>query len=58
MNKRYHSGWMWAGVIIGLAIIEFSGSPMLYGIFKTIRDRIVIIIRVVKMSLLVKYGWN
>ena len=26
-NKKYHSGWMWAGVTRGLAGIKLSGSP-------------------------------
>lgn len=26
-NKKYHSGWIWTGVIIGLAGIKLSGSP-------------------------------
>jgi len=26
-NKKYHSGWMWAGVTKGLAGIKLSGSP-------------------------------
>lgn len=25
-NKKYHSGWMWIGVTIGLAEMKFSGS--------------------------------
>jgi len=25
-NKKYHSGWICGGVIIGLAIIKLSGS--------------------------------
>lgn len=26
-NKKYHSGLMWIGVTIGLAIEKLSGSP-------------------------------
>lgn len=26
-NKKYHSGWIWTGVTIGLAGIKLSGSP-------------------------------
>lgn len=26
-NKKYHSGWIWAGVTSGLAGIKLSGSP-------------------------------
>jgi len=28
-NKKYHSGWMWIGVLIGLAGLKLSGSPKL-----------------------------
>lgn len=30
-NKKYHSGWMWTGLTIGLAGIQFSGSPKTQG---------------------------
>lgn len=26
-NKKYHSGLIWTGVIIGFAILKLSGSP-------------------------------
>lgn len=26
-NKKYHSGLIWIGVIIGFAILKLSGSP-------------------------------
>lgn len=29
VKSKYHSGWMCVGVNIGLAMIEFSGSPIL-----------------------------
>lgn len=30
-NRKYHSGWMWTGVIIGLAGVKLSGSLNIYG---------------------------
>lgn len=36
-NKKYHSGWIWAGVTRGLAAIKFSGSPKSQGKKKLIR---------------------
>lgn len=30
-NKKYHSGWIWIGVIIGLAGVKLSGSLNIYG---------------------------
>jgi hypothetical protein len=32
-NKKYHSGWIWTGVVIGLAGLKFSGSPKIQGDF-------------------------
>ena len=37
-NKKYHSGWIWTGVTIGLAGIKFSGSS----IFREEKKQIVI----------------
>jgi len=31
IGKKYHSGWMWVGVISGLAFIKFSGSINVLG---------------------------
>jgi hypothetical protein len=39
-NRKYHSGWMWMGVVIGLAIIEFSGSIKIFGVNKDIKRRV------------------
>ena len=33
-NKKYHSGWIWIGVIKGLAGEKLSGSPNKYGFKK------------------------
>lgn len=30
-NKKYHSGWMWAGVVVILAVLKFSTSPSKFG---------------------------
>lgn len=30
-NRKYHSGWIWTGVLKGLAGLKLSGSPKLYG---------------------------
>lgn len=30
-QRKYHSGWMWAGVTSGLAGMKFSGSPSKFG---------------------------
>lgn len=35
-NKKYHSGWMWIGVTMGLAGIKLSGSPKIYGYWRII----------------------
>jgi len=44
-NKKYHSGWMWVGVTIGLASVKLSGSLNINGycrliIMNTIRRKI------------------
>jgi len=31
-QRKYHSGWMWLGVINGLASMKFSGSFKIFGI--------------------------
>ena len=33
-NKKYHSGWMWGGVTMGLAGVKFSGSFSILGFKK------------------------
>lgn len=35
-NKKYHSGWICRGVIIGLAGMKLSGSLKIYGYCKLI----------------------
>jgi len=35
-KRKYHSGWMWMGVTIGLAGIKLSGSPKIYGYWRII----------------------
>ena len=57
-NKKYHSGWIWIGVTIGLAAIKFSGSPKSHGAKKaTDKKNIMNIINPIK-SIIEKYGWN
>ena len=57
-NKKYHSGWIWGGVLKGLALLKFSGSPNINGfiivnIIKKKKKRLNPII-----SLIVKKLWN
>ena len=33
-QRKYHSGWMWLGVINGLASMKFSGSFKIFGVNK------------------------
>lgn len=56
-NKKYHSGWMWLGVINGLAGEKFSGSISMNG-FIIIIAIIVIIRLILNMSFIEKYGWK
>lgn len=37
-NRKYHSGWMWVGVLMGLAGIKFSGSVDIYGEIKIAKE--------------------
>lgn len=57
-NRKYHSGWIWVGVIKGLAWIKFSGSPDTQGNRSVIIDSPLVIKTNLVMSLIVKYGWN
>jgi len=57
-HRKYHSSWMWVGVINELASIKFSGSIKVFWV-------IIAIIKIIKVlgnspiiSLIVKYGWN
>jgi len=57
-NKKYHSGWIWIGVTIGLAGIKFSGSVEMYGEIQIIViNKIIVKIKPTK-SFLVKNGWK
>lgn len=31
-NRKYHSGWMCAGVVVILAVLKFSTSPSMFGL--------------------------
>lgn len=57
-NKKYHSGWIWIGVTIGLAGEKFSGSIVKKGFKLIAKIKIDIEIVIPKISLVVKYGWN
>lgn len=57
-NKKYHSGLMWIGVIIGFAGEKLSGSIKMNGLDIDIIVNSVIIIENPIMSLIEKYGWN
>jgi len=57
-NRKYHSGWMWIGVLNGLAGIKFSGSVEIYGeIIIIIENKNNVIINPSR-SFDVKNGWN
>jgi len=57
-KRKYHSGWMWGGVINGFAGVKFSGSIKLKGIKVFIKQKIKIKrVNLVK-SLNLKYGWK
>jgi len=45
--KKYHSGWIWTGDIMGFALIQFSGSPKFQGKIneKKIKNKTIIIFR-------------
>jgi len=57
-NKKYHSGWMWIGVTIGLAGIKFSGSVEIYGVIKITIEKIIRVKINLTKSFLVKNGWK
>ena len=55
-NRKYHSGWIWLGVIIGFAIIKLLWSLSKYGKIKVkIKNIHINIINPIK-SLIKKYG--
>lgn len=43
-NRKYHSGWMCAGVVVILAVLKFSTSPSMFGF---IVIRILIVIKII-----------
>jgi len=55
-NKKYHSGWIWIGVLSGLAGLKFSGSPIRFGSIIDISRRNIIMIMALVESLMVKNG--
>lgn len=57
-NRKYHSGWMWTGVTIGLAVIKFSGSISVSGHLSVIMIAAVRITVGAKISLIENFGWN
>lgn len=57
-NRKYHSGWMWMGVLSGLAGIKFSGSVEIYGEMLITMENINKVIINPKRSFDVKNGWN
>lgn len=57
-NKKYHSGWIWIGVTIGLAGVKLSGSDNKYGLDKDKINNIEIDIENPIISLIEKNGWK
>lgn len=57
-NKKYHSGWMWTGVLRGLAGIKFSGSVDTKGKIIIIRKNKNNVTIAPIISFEVKKGWN
>jgi hypothetical protein len=57
-NKKYHSGTMWVGVIIGLAKIKFSGSPKKKGNRKIKISINIINKKINQRSLIEKNQWK
>jgi len=55
-NRKYHSGWMWTGVTIGLAGVKLSGSLSMYGSFRVSTVSSMMVIVNPRMSFTVKYG--
>jgi len=57
-NRKYHSGWIWIGVLNGLAILKFSGSPIING-NRLENVSIIIINKIIPiMSFDEKNGWK
>jgi hypothetical protein len=57
-NRKYHSGWIWGGVTMGLAGVKFSGSLKRNGVFRLINKNERITMMNPIKSLIVKYGWK
>lgn len=57
-NKKYHSGWIWGGVIMGFASMKFSGSLRRYGLIRTMDIKGIRRVNTPKMSFHEKKGWN
>lgn len=57
-NKKYHSGWMWAGVVVILAVLKFSTSPNMLGLREIIILIITIMVRRGVVSFTIKKGKN
>lgn len=53
-NKKYHSGTIWLGVLIGLATTKLSASPKMKGKNKTKKNKITNTNMKPAMSLIVK----
>jgi hypothetical protein len=53
-KRKYHSGWMWTGVTIGLAGVKLSGSLRRYGSFRVNIVSSMMVIANPRMSFTVK----
>jgi len=57
-NRKYHSGWMCAGVVVILAVLKFSTSPSILGLIE-IKPNTPNTTSIVGMvSFTIKYGKN
>jgi len=57
-HRKYHSGWMCLGVIIGFASEKFSGSISMLGERRMTIMKILVKIKNPRTSFIVKYRWN
>lgn len=57
-NKKYHSGWIWIGVLNGFAGLKFSGSPIELGNKNEINRSKEMYTIIPNKSLCTKKGWN
>jgi hypothetical protein len=53
-NRKYHSGWIWTCVTIGLAGVKLSGSLRMYGSFRVSVVSSMMVIENPRMSFTVK----